>query len=305
MNPKLSLSFSQLQHFLAVADQGSVRAAADALGLSQPAVSKSLRALETALGATLIQRDARGSKLTPPGRLLYSRARLIENEVHRASAEIRDLAGIDGGRIAIGASAIPSIVLMPRALEQIRKQHRNVFIDVVGGMPSVLLPRLLDGGLDFIVGPRPGERVPDHIESFPLFTLRGSIVMRSDHPLRHARSIDDFAEAEWVLSSSAAHAESALHTAYRKKELAAAKVVIRVESLIAAYSIAAETKYVGILPRYAAPAETLFNRVLFIDVPELDLVEHYDVFVRRNAQLSKAASKALSLIRALARQLRT
>ena len=75
MNSKLSLNFNHLQHFLAIADQGSLRAAAVALGLSQPAVSKSLRALESALGAPLIARNARGATLTAYGDLLYSRAR--------------------------------------------------------------------------------------------------------------------------------------------------------------------------------------------------------------------------------------
>lgn len=303
MNPKLSPSFAQLQNFLAIADRGSVRAAADVLGLSQPAVSKSLRALETALSATLIRRDARGSTLTPAGRLLYARARLIENEMHRASADIRDLVGIDGARVAIGASAIPSIILIPHAIEHILSQQREIFIDLVGGMPSVLLPRLLDGSLDFVIGPRPGDPLPDLIEAFPIFKLRGSIVMRHNHTLRTARTIEDFAEAEWVLSSSAAHTESALHTAYRKKCLPIAKIPIRVESLLAAYSIVAETKYVGILPRYAAPADTFFDKVLFIDVPELNLVEHYDIFVRRKTHHSTAASEALAIIRTLARKL--
>ncbi len=304
MNPKLSLSFTHLQHFLAVADQGSVRAAAEALGLSQPAVSKSLRSLETALGAPLIQRTARGSTLTPSGKLLYSRARLIENEIQRASEEIRDLTGASAGHISIGASAIPSLLLLPQAVEQIRGRHRNITIDVMGGMPSVLLPRLIEGSLDFVVGPRPAARLPAQIQTTPLFELCGSIVVRRGHPLEKANSIEQFKDAEWVLSSAAAHAESALHAAFKDNDLANAKVAVRVESLLAAYSIVAETQYAGLLPNYTTAENTLFNKVSFPRVPQLSLIDHYDLFVRSDVRLSTAATRAIAIVRSLAGKLK-
>jgi len=304
MRSKLSLNFNHLQHFLAIADQGSLRAAASALGLSQPAVSKSLRALETALGASLIARNARGSTLTPYGDLLYARARLIGNELERVTDEIQQLAGHREGHVALGASAMPSLLLIPEAMARFRARHKNVQLELMGGMPSVLLPRLLDGSLDFVVGPRPVQKISDQIDTMPLLQIPSSIAVRRGHALERARSINAFIDAEWVLSSSAAHTESALHAIFGKAGLPTAKIAVRVESLWAAYSFIAKTQYVGLLPKHASSDNLLSDRISYVELPELTIVETYDVFFRREAPLSSAAQNLVADIRSQARQLR-
>jgi DNA-binding transcriptional LysR family regulator len=303
MHSKLSVNFHHLQHFLAIADQGSLRAAAAVLGLSQPAVSKSLRALEAALGAPLISRNARGSALTPYGELLYSRARLIGNELERVTEEIQQLAGHSEGQVTLGASAMPSLLLVPQAVERFRARHKNARLDLIGGMPSVLLPRLLDGSLDFVIGPRPAQAVSDQLASEWLLRIPSAIVVRRGHPLERARSIKEFSDAEWVLSSSAAHAESALHATFAKSALPAAKIVVRVESLLAAYSFVAKTAYVGLLPRYSSSDNLLFDRISYVDVAELDIGDSYEVFVRRGAPLSAAAAALIAELKLEARRL--
>lgn len=303
MNSKLSLNFNHLQHFLAIADQGSLRAAATALGLSQPAVSKSLRALEAALGAPLIARNARGATLTAYGDLLYSRARLIGNELERVTDEIQQLAGHRQGHVALGASAIPSLLLIPEAVARFRARHKGVRLDLLGGMPSVLLPRLLDGSVDFVVGPRPSQGIAEQIETQPLIQFPSALVVRRGHALERAQSIKDFVDAEWVLSSSAAHAESALHTAIARAGLPGAKIAVRVESLWAALSFVAKTEFVALFPRYLGQ-DLLFDRISYVDIPELEIVESYELFLRREVPLSTAASHLVSDIKLLARRAR-
>ena len=304
MRSKLTLNFNHLQHFLAIADQGSLRAAAGALGLSQPAISKSLRALEAALGAPLIARNARGSTLTPYGDLLYSRARLIGNELERVTDEIQQLAGHREGHVALGASAMPSLLLIPEAIARFRARHRDVRLDLIGGMPSVLLPRLLDGSLDFVVGPRPVQKMSDQIDTLPLLQIPASIAVRRGHALERARSVNDFIDAEWVLSSSAAHTESTLHAIFARAGLPAAKIAVRVESLWAAYSFIAKTQYVGLLPKHSSSDNLLSDRISYVELSELAIIEAYDVFFRREAPLSSAAQNLVADIRFQARQLR-
>jgi DNA-binding transcriptional LysR family regulator len=304
MHSKLSLSFNHLQHFLAIADQGSLRAAADFVGLSQPAISKSLRSLESALGAPLVNRNARGSTLTPFGELLYSRARLIGNELERVNRDIRELGGIGKAKVAIGASAIPSLLLIPEAVMRFRQQYDDVGLDLVGGMPSVLLPRLQDGSLDLVVGPRPIGPIPQQIEATPLFKVPSSIIVRRGHRFQRAKSVRDLVDGEWVLSSNVAHTESALHAAFAQNGLPKAKVVVRVESLLAAYSFVASTQYVGLLPRYSRSESLILRNISYIDIPELKVVDSYELFVRRGNALSAAASKLVTQIKEQARSLK-
>ncbi|HWK94521.1 MAG TPA: LysR family transcriptional regulator [Pseudolabrys sp.] len=297
MSAKLSLSFNHLQHFLAIADQGSLRAAAESLGLSQPAVSKSLRALEASLGVPLINRDARGSSLTQYGKVLYARAKLIGNEVDRVTQEVREMAGIGRGKVTLGASAIPSLLLVPEAVARFRERFPEINIDFIGGMPSVLLPRLQDGSLDFVVGPKPGGPMAGSFHTTPLFKVPACLVVRKGHPLAKAKSLKDFVGAEWVLSSSAAQAESTLHASFAACKLPPANVVVRVESLLAAYSFVATTPYVGLLPYYSRNESLFLRNISYVEVPELVVIESYELFTREGAQPSAAAGKLIAHIK--------
>ena len=85
------MRLSQIRDFLAVADTGSIRAAARSLGLTQPALTKSLRQLEAELGAVLVTRSVRGIVFTALGQAFLTRARSIDGDLRRAREEIAQL----------------------------------------------------------------------------------------------------------------------------------------------------------------------------------------------------------------------
>lgn len=82
------MKLNQLRDFIAMVDHGSMRAAARSLGVSAPALAKSVAPLETELQVTLLRRSARGVVLSDYGSTLLERARLIDSEARRASDEI-------------------------------------------------------------------------------------------------------------------------------------------------------------------------------------------------------------------------
>jgi len=98
------MKINQLRYFLAVADKGSVRAAATALGVSAAAVSQALRELETAMGTPLFTRESHGAVLSYAGRQFLIHARLILGQVSRAEAEIAQIRGATGGSLTIGVT---------------------------------------------------------------------------------------------------------------------------------------------------------------------------------------------------------
>ncbi len=298
MNQKLSLNFHHLQHFLAIADHGSLRAAAQRLGLSQPALSKSLRALESALGAPLIQRNPRGTSLTPVGELFLSRARLIENEIIRTTHEIQALSGSHVNHVTIGASAIPSILIVPKAVARFRQQHPGVELDLIGGMPSLLLPRLIDGSLDFIVGPRSTEPIPDSVETTPLMKLRVNIVVRKGHPLECLKSLSDFAQAQWVVSSNSSYAREKIQSILRGRSLSNPMPYIRVDSLFALLSFIKNTDFIGIVP-YIENSTDLYGRdISVLKIDEMDMFEEYQLFFRRNYVKSQLSMHLIASLQA-------
>jgi DNA-binding transcriptional LysR family regulator len=283
------LNLHHLQHFLAIADTGSVRAAAESLGLSQPAISKSLRVLETELGARLIERGARGSTLTTFGTLLYKRAKLIGNELERVTGEIRQLAGHGAGRVSLGSSATSAIVFLPQVVEAFQKRHPGAEIHVIGGLPSVLLPRLVDGSLDLVVGPRPAQIASPLIGTRTLMTTPSVIAARQGHRLAAARSLKAFVDARWVLNSSAGHAESSLHAAFAALGLPGPRIAVRADSFQAAYALIAKTDFVGLMPEYLLADRLIHNVLKFVEVPEFSASDSVELFYRNDLPLSALA----------------
>ena len=283
------MNLHHLQHFLAIADKGSVRAAAEALGLSQPAISKSLRVLETELGARLIELGARGSTLTTFGSVLYARAKLIGNELESVTHEIRQLAGHGSGRVSLGSSATLAIVFLPEVVHAFQQRNPGAEIHVVGGLPSLLLPRLADGSLDLVVGPRPVQPLSQQIDSLPLITTPSVIAVRQGHRLARARSLKEFTEARWVLNSSASHAESSLHAAFAALSLPGPRIGVRADSFQAAYALIAKSDFVGLMPKYLLEDRLIHNVLVFVNVPEFSASDSVELFFRKDVPMSALA----------------
>src|SRR5690606_5127548 len=101
-----------LRALLAVAETGTIRAAARALNLSQAALTKSLRELETEVGAELLTRSYRGVRLTEAGRILHDRAKVSRQQLETAQAEIRALSGAESGRVAVGVTPMVALSVL-------------------------------------------------------------------------------------------------------------------------------------------------------------------------------------------------
>ena len=110
------MNFSQLRTFVTVVDKGSFSEAARSLGISQPAVTMQMQALEADIGVTLLDRRYRGVDLTEAGSALVSHARRLLEDVEEARHDIATLSGRVTGRLAIAASTTPGDYVVPRLL---------------------------------------------------------------------------------------------------------------------------------------------------------------------------------------------
>ncbi|MGH2780838.1 MAG: LysR family transcriptional regulator [Thermoleophilaceae bacterium] len=145
--------------------QGSVSAAAKAVGIGQPAASEHLRLLETAAGQRLVERSGRGSRLTEAGCLLTSRAREALAALAAGEEELSALAGLEAGTIHIGASTTPGVYLLPDTLGCFRRDHPNVAVEVEIASTGEMIERLLAGRVQLaLVGE---TQVDDRIELTP------------------------------------------------------------------------------------------------------------------------------------------
>jgi LysR family transcriptional regulator, regulator for genes of the gallate degradation pathway len=193
---------AMLAAIVVVAQFGSEKAAAAAVGITQPALNRSLHLLEHLAGVPLFIRSAHGTQLTEPGDLLLTHIKLALGEIRMADEELSALQGELGGTIVVGALPLSSGHLVPLATERTLRRHPGLKIRIVDGTYETLSHGLRCAEINLIVGAlRSDDSEPYSIHE-PLFEDTLSVVVRAGHPLLRHREISELArlrDHEWVV----------------------------------------------------------------------------------------------------------
>jgi len=151
------MDLRQLRYFIAIAEAGNVREAADRVRVAQSALSRHVRALEDELGVQLLERHARGVSLTGAGERLNRRAIDLLRQVDEMRAEIIAEGEVPAGGVSVGTSPAASRLLYGRLAERVGQDLPRVVLDLVEGAAHSLLEGLDAGRLDLaiLVNPEP------------------------------------------------------------------------------------------------------------------------------------------------------
>jgi DNA-binding transcriptional LysR family regulator len=188
-----------------VAVRGSFSAAAEALSFTQSAVSQQIAALEREAGTTLVQRSARGVRLTEAGEAVVRHAEAIMARLAEAEAELEAIAGLRGGRLRMASFESAGSTLMPLAIAAFRAEHPGVELSLIMMEPEDSAPLLRTGEIDLAIGfdSRIHAQVDgiarQHLLSDPMF-----ITMPTDHPLARKRNLRlaDLADDAWIAGTT-------------------------------------------------------------------------------------------------------
>ncbi|MFN3130435.1 pca operon transcription factor PcaQ [Roseibium sp.] len=183
------IKFRHIQCFVEIAQERSLKLAADKLNLTQPAISKTLKELEETIGATLMTRSRAGISLTPQGKMF----------LHFAQISLASLQqGLDGvvnageeARATLTVGALPSVSgsFLPAAIREFRDLAPTVMLKILDGPHGYLIERLRLGEIDLVIG-RLGRPVTMEGVSFTqLYSERVEFVVRAGHPLLEAPDI--------------------------------------------------------------------------------------------------------------------
>lgn len=225
------MKFNALRDFLAVAERGSLRSAARQLGSAQAALSQSIQELEKELGVVLFERSSKGVTLTSMGTIFLRRATAVFEELRRAREELDQLRGEAHGSLSVAMSSVPHFALYQGTLQPFRQRYPKVKLDIMdAGYPRVE-PNLLDGSLDFYVGPVPADTAAGLLVE-KLFDNTRVVVGRKGHPLGRARSLRDLADAEWITSSVTYKAEDEIGPLFAQHGLPPPKLVMSSHSTL-------------------------------------------------------------------------
>lgn len=182
------MELRQLRAFVAIADAGTFTAAARTLRVAQPSLSKQIRALESDLGAVLLERRRAGVALTPAGELLLPWARRVLADLEGARADVAGLTSLERGRLSVGATPSLSTVLLPPVVASYHAAHPGVTLSVVEAGSRDLVERLASGDLDLalVILPLPRE---ERFDTLPLLREELVLAVGKRHPLARRRTV--------------------------------------------------------------------------------------------------------------------
>lgn len=146
--PSMDLQVAHLRTLQAIARHGSFSRAAQALNLTQPAVSMQVRHLEQALGLPLLERVGKRAFPTRAGQMLLDHADRALHELEAGVERVQQLRGVVAGRVRLGTSASISIYLLPPALRRFRARYPETEVVVVTGNAAEITRAIVTNSLD-------------------------------------------------------------------------------------------------------------------------------------------------------------
>ncbi|MGZ4201992.1 MAG: LysR family transcriptional regulator, partial [Thermoleophilaceae bacterium] len=186
-----------------VAAHGSFSAAAEALAYTQSAISQQIAALEREVGTKLVERNARGIRLTDAGEALVRHTEAVLANLAEAEAELEAIAGIRGGRVRLASFQTAGSAIVPQAIATFRSRHPGVELSLVEAEPVDAIPALRTGELDvaLVVEPNGITEEPGHgLDRLDLLDDPMYVALPVDHELtRKVRvKLKDLAGEQWI-----------------------------------------------------------------------------------------------------------
>src|SRR4051794_28067158 len=202
----MMLDVRRLRVLREVAARGSFSAAADALHFTQSAVSQQIAALEREAGMPLVERNARGVRLTHAGEVLVRHADVILARLADAEAELEAIAGLKGGRVRMASFPSAGATIAPAAIARFRERHPEVEISLVLAEPPQSAEMLRTGEIDVaLVIDTPWEcAVDDGLERTPLLDDPMYICLprAHTHASKSRLRLEDVAGEAWLLGTT-------------------------------------------------------------------------------------------------------
>jgi DNA-binding transcriptional LysR family regulator len=211
----------QLQHFIEVARHGNYARAAEALGLAQPTLTRSIQALERQVGGKLLDRGRAGAAPTVLGMELLARAEALFRQAEQVQQDMRQLSGLGAGHLRIGAGAYAAEISVGKAAARFVRKYPGITIDIAIADWRLLVPQLLERQIDVAVAEISAAVDDERLEVEPLPRHQGVLFCRSGHPLldRGARlQAADLRDYPFASTSLPERIEQALATGLQRPD---------------------------------------------------------------------------------------
>lgn len=295
-----------LHKFLQICDAGSYVRAAEALGVSQSALTKRIARLERQLGARLLERGVFGAHPTAAGRVLMDTARRMCAERRVLELELGALESGRAGEVRLGVGVSVTGRILPLACRELYRQHPGVSVVVEEAMYPKLVSMLLRGELDLLVTAPHAEFELDHeLHAKPVFTDSDVVTLRARHPLAGKPGVTpaQLAKFPWVIARQVAPVREKLWRALLAAGAAPPTQVILADSAQVTKSLLLQGDFVALLSPEVTQIERAANLLVTPDLPQLQQTRQGLMVYRRRYRLHAAAQAVADAVVAACRQL--
>jgi len=290
------LEILQLETFLAVATYGGFHRAAEALRISQPAVSARISTLEEALGARLFEREHGKFSLSLAGKALRPHAEQVLRQVAVARQAVHELHPIAGGALPIAASLSICTYLLPDVLKKYQESHPNVVVSVRSGNSAQVLKMVLDGEVD--LGLARSLNHPE-VETIQLRDDPLILVGHPRHPAMAKRKLRlEELESIPIISYDRGSSDWTLMNGLFRRDGLLPNIVLEVETIEACKRMVLRKLGLAFLPQIAVVEELRRGKLCPLEITNSEpLRRSLDVILPRRRPLSKSAKGLVAGLR--------
>ena len=294
----------QLQILAKLRELGHMPSVAESVGVSQPAVSAALQAMESSLSLPLFRRSPRGMSVTEAGELLLFRVRRVLTELRHLEADILRLRGVVAGRVTLAARPSSRTLLLPQAIARLVTRHPQVQVSVVDAPFEILFSDVQSGEIDVILtGISPEYRHKDfRIEVIGHDHLE--VVVRAGHPLTARRdlAVHHLLDYPWVLRDHSAPSRQLINQGFERMGAPAPHVAVQAGDLGVLRGLLLRADFVSAVSPQHLHYELASGSLVRLPLP-LGWSEREIGFVlRRDAQPSALCHLLMDEVRAVARE---
>lgn len=290
------ITLRHLRALVALADLKLVARVSEALGVTQPAVSKQIAELENIVGVPVVTRDRNRLFLTPIGTRLADHARQMLGQLDRAAFDIEAMTSGVSGSVSIGVVSSVAPTLLPDTIALFKRSTPQASVSVSEGHFVELLPQLEAGALDLVIARIWQPQELAGIDQMALFSEPVVVVAGRNHPLAQAEDVAwaDVAHFPWILpqpNSVARQAVDALFAANGQSPpintIASLSLALNLELLRAMPAL-------GLLPQRLAQAHAARGETVTLPLDTHDLLSEARCFWRTD-QVAQNATLSLFL----------
>jgi DNA-binding transcriptional LysR family regulator len=280
-------------------DCRSILKASRRLSLTQPTVTKALRDVESTLGVRLFERSNRGLEPTPYGEIFARHAKIVLAQLRHAAEELESLRAGYSGKVTVGTLLAASASILPDAIALLKKQRPAVAISVVVGTYDILMPSLLVGDLDMVLGRLPEEGRSRSLVYEEFYAEPICLVTRRGHPLSRKRrlTLHDLANEAWLLPLPETDLRRQIERAFVEAGAPLPRNVIESVSILTNRALLRKSDCVGVMPYHVALDDVEQGLLAILPVKLKSIESPVGAILRAPGALAPAASALLECLR--------